>query len=375
MSVSNIPESVKCRLWGKAAGRCEYRGCGKPLWLEDLKQAEFNTAYIAHIYADSPKGPRYEEGTSERLATDISNLMLMCDRDHRRIDIAERDAHSVPVLVAMKQDHEERVELLGGLGPELRSEVVIYGANVGEHGAKITMQQAAEAMLPNHYPATSRGLLVGLKNSLATDRDAAFWELERAQLKAGFERVVRPALDDGRAHVSVFALAPQPLLVQLGSLLCDIRSADVYQLHREPRATWRWDDAVVDAYEFDVTPPAKKGSRVAVVFELSYHIDHQRVRDALGDDVSVWSMKLKNPGNDRLRTQAQLEAFRVSCRKLLGDINLEHPKLPRLEVFLVMPVAAAIELGRVHMPKADPPLFLWDERRDAGGFMPTFQIP
>ena len=39
-------------------------------------------------------------------------------------------------------------------------------------------------------------------------------------------------------HLSVFALGPIPLLVELGSLLGDITPADVYQLHREP-AGWR----------------------------------------------------------------------------------------------------------------------------------------
>lgn len=49
MSVTYIPESVKIRLWGKAAGRCEYEGCNQPLWLDQLTKAEFNSAYIAHI--------------------------------------------------------------------------------------------------------------------------------------------------------------------------------------------------------------------------------------------------------------------------------------------------------------------------------------
>ncbi|MCK6589443.1 MAG: hypothetical protein L6Q76_17890 [Polyangiaceae bacterium] len=145
MSVSNIPESVKLRLWGKAAGRCEYRGCRAPLWLDSLTKAEFNTAYIAHIYGDSPGGPRYEAGTSERLATDISNLMLICDEHHRLIDKGAVAEHPVARLMEMKREHEERVELLGGLGPELASEVVMYGANVGEHGATIAIEQASGA--------------------------------------------------------------------------------------------------------------------------------------------------------------------------------------------------------------------------------------
>lgn len=375
MSVSNIPESVKLRLWGKAAGRCEYRGCRTPLWLDSLTKAEFNTAYIAHIYGDSPGGPRYEAGTSERLATDLSNLMLMCDEHHRLIDKGAVAAHPVDRLMAMKKEHEERVELLGSLGPDLQSEVVLYGANVGEHGAAVTMVQAAEAMTPMRYPATQRGIHLGLKQSLVANRDPGFWTLESTHLTTAFNRFVRPVLAEKGQHLSVFGLAPQPLLVQLGSLLCDINNVDVYQLHREPKQTWRWDDSPSAAFELLITPPTVLGTRVAATFEISYHIDHQRIHAVLGNDVAIWSVKLANPGNDQLRTRDQLQKFRNVCRQLFAEINLKHPGLKQLEVFPVMPVAAAIELGRVHMPKADPPLFLWDEQRDTGGFTQTFLVP
>jgi hypothetical protein len=99
------------------------------------------------------------------------------------------------------------------------------------------------------------------------------------------------------------------------------------------------------------------------------------VRAVLGADASIWSVTLAKTGNDILRTREHLQHFRAVCRQLFADINLKHPGLKQLEVFPVMPVATAIELGRVHMPKADPPLFLWDEQRDTGGFMPTFLIP
>jgi len=37
------------------------------------------------------------------------------------------------------------------------------------------------------------------------------------------------------AYVSVFALAPQLLLIELGRQLCEVVCAAVYQRHREPR--------------------------------------------------------------------------------------------------------------------------------------------
>ena len=46
MSVTNVPTSVRYCLWGRAAGRCEYRGCNHALYRDDLTKAEFNTSYI-----------------------------------------------------------------------------------------------------------------------------------------------------------------------------------------------------------------------------------------------------------------------------------------------------------------------------------------
>lgn len=80
MSVSYIRESVKVRLWGKGAGRCEYDGCNDRLWLDSLTKCEYNSAYIAYIIADKPSGPRGDPVLSELLKADIANLMILCDK-------------------------------------------------------------------------------------------------------------------------------------------------------------------------------------------------------------------------------------------------------------------------------------------------------
>lgn len=102
MSKSHIPETVKCRLWGLAAGRCQYRGCQHELWKDDLTKAEFNSAYIAHIVADSPDGPRGDKVRSAQLKDRIENLMLMCDVHHRLIDKGDVDGHPESLLLAMR---------------------------------------------------------------------------------------------------------------------------------------------------------------------------------------------------------------------------------------------------------------------------------
>src|SRR5688572_16542865 len=112
MSISKIPDPVKWQLWGKAAGCCQYENCAKPLYLDSLTKAEFNIAYIAHIIADKPNGPRGHPELSKQLRADISNLMLLCDEHHRLIDRAQEKEHTIERLVHMKKTHEERVAKL-----------------------------------------------------------------------------------------------------------------------------------------------------------------------------------------------------------------------------------------------------------------------
>ncbi len=148
MSSTNIPEVVKIRLWGKAAGRCQYRGCNVPLWLDALTKAEFNTAYVAHIIADNPKGPRGDPVLSKDLATDLSNLMLLCDTHHRQIDKFDVEGHPAELLRSMKEDHERRIEIASGITPDWRSHILLYGANIGEQSSPVSYQTASMAMFP-----------------------------------------------------------------------------------------------------------------------------------------------------------------------------------------------------------------------------------
>lgn len=371
MSVSHIPEKVKIRLWGKAAGRCEYEGCNKPLWLDSLTKAEFNIAYVAHIVADRPDGPRGDAVLSERLKDDISNLMILCDECHRRVDKEDVDGHPAERLQRMKRLHEDRIELLTAIQEDRRSHVILYGANIGNHNAHVSWSKAAQAMKPSHYPANTRGTELGIKNSAIADHDA--WQFEKEQLRAQFQTKVKPLLASGDAdHFSVFALAPQPLLIELGRLLSDIPAAEVYQLHREP-ADWKWHEHC-DDLDYQVNEPATRHPVVALNLSLSATIDNARISAVMDTDHSVWTLALPDPNNDFLKSREQLGAFRERFRRLLNRIKAEHGEGALIHLFPAVPVSVAVEIGRVWMPKADLPMRIYDQNRGTGGFAVALDI-
>ena len=69
-----VSAAVRRDLWVAAAGRCEFRGCGKPVDRDFLTKARCKVGEYAHIIADSPAGARGVPGESERLALSFGEL-------------------------------------------------------------------------------------------------------------------------------------------------------------------------------------------------------------------------------------------------------------------------------------------------------------
>src|SRR5438874_10938819 len=89
-----------------------------------------------------------------------------------------------------------------------------------------------------------------------------------------FATLVKSRIDSGEInHLSVFALAPIPLLIELGRLLGDIAPADVYQLHREPAGLPWAKTGLRICYE--TTTPTNKSGPVALELR-SQRYDHRR---------------------------------------------------------------------------------------------------
>lgn len=373
MSVSHIPDKVRFELWGKSAGRCQYEGCNKILWRDLVTQAKFSTAYIAHIIADKETGPRGDKVLSERLKDDISNLMLLCDTHHRLIDIEDVAGHSVERLQEMKKRHETRISIQTSLGEDKQSHILHYGANIGRLNARITWRKSYEAMAPNRYPAEDTVIELSLKNSPFQDDNSTFWKIERESLQRQFTSKVQPRLATDISHLSVFALAPQPLLMELGRLLSDVSAIDVFQHQKEPQDNWKWQDQG-ESISFRIIPPDKLYSHVALNISLSADIDNLRILSVLGEDTCIWTLTIAHPYNDFLKTREQLRTFRETFRKLLNDIKRFHGQNSLLNIFPAAPVSIAIEIGRVWMPKADLPLRIYDQNSSLGGFCYAFDI-
>lgn len=373
MSVTNISNPNKNLLWAISAGRCQYRGCNKALYFDILTKRNCNQAYIAHIVSDSPNGPRGNIENSSKLADDISNLMLLCDTHHRLIDTAEVAEHPEGLLLEMKKEHEDRVSRTTSIGVEMSSHIVIYRANIGANSPQIDYSLASKYLLPHHYPAKEEAIELGLVNSPGKDKDSYFWRSEEDALTKNFQDLLLPKLRRNEIkHISLFAFAPMPLLVKLGTLLNDINNITIHQPTREP-AGWNLLDENLDL-KVKINKPEKKSSCVALNISLSARIVDSRIRKIEGEDCDIFTITIDNPNNDFLKTKSQLSQFRIIMRQVFEEITTIYGNNTYLNIFPAMPVATAIELGRVWMPKADLPLRIYDQNSANDGFSLALEI-
>ena len=354
----NATAHTIAKLWAKAAGRCEYDGCNKLLYKDDLTSEDINRGFVAHIIAASPDGPRGDVVLSAQLVDDIGNVMLMCHAHHRLIDHEQVAEHTVDRLRAMKKKHEDRVREVTEIAAAKISVPVVYGTNIGKEAVSISRRELAQAMLPDNYP-TENIVTISCQNSGLHDSQELFWQAEVAQLEQKYNESLKPLIGREDIHcLSVFALAPQPLLVKLGTMLSDLHKVKVYQKHREPD-TWKWQE-ITEPNPIRIVRPQDTSKTPVLVFSLSAKAISNRVRNRFGDDASIWEVTAEDPNNDMLRSADQLAEFRQLTRKVLDDINASSG-FDSLKVFMAMPAACAVELGRVLMPKADKKLVLFDK--------------
>jgi len=375
MSKTSIPQKVQSALWARAGGRCQYRGCNADL-VGDLIAGRQDGifGFIAHIVADIEGGPRGDPIRSPQLSRSLGNLMLMCARHHKLIDVEAVAEHPEPVLLAMKAEHETRIATVTGIDEDRASHVVRFAASIGDNEALVSTQAIFAAMPPDHHPASGQTLDLEMVGCAFRDNEPAYWAFQRENLRRQFEAKLRGRVERQEIrHLSVFALAPQPLLIELGRLLCDIVPAAIRQRHREP-ATWRW-QANQLPMTFEVSEPdrAATGS-VALKLGVSATVVDDRIRSVLGPDTAVWSLCAGNPHNDILRRPEDQAVFRSTLRGLYDRIKARHGEGIPLHLFPALPASLAVEVGRVWMPKSDLPLRLYDNHR-SHGFIPTFNIP
>ena len=89
-------------LWGNAAGRCSFPGCGRLLSLPESGEiAPHTIGEMAHIRGDKVGSARHDAAQTDAQRNDYANLILLCPTDHEVIDKQENICPSSDTLRQM----------------------------------------------------------------------------------------------------------------------------------------------------------------------------------------------------------------------------------------------------------------------------------
>jgi len=361
---------VERLLWGVAAGRCEFNGCNKLLYIHDTSGFIENLAEKAHIYAVKPLGARYIEYTNQNC---INNLMLVCQACHTIID-RNPDRFPSELLYDMKIEHENRIRIVSSIDINMKSHIVYYTANISSNHMRVNDCDAMFALTSiDRYPAGARPIDLSVHGRYLADRDSNYYTENMQNLKRAVIGQVANIIENGES-IALFAIAPQPLLIYLGCLLNDKYNISVFQCHRRDIDKWSWHDpySPID-FMINFQGKTRCNGRVALVLALSSSVIENRITDVLGKDASIYTVTIENPSRIFVKHPLVMESFIEKSRESIELIKQKHGNKEPIHVFPVMPVSLAVRFGMDYMPKTDNPLIIYDEVAGQG-FVQALEI-
>lgn len=216
-----IDEKTKLFLWGVAAGRCEI--CNKLLYVDSKYGDSANFAENAHIHAVGVKGPRHKDDMTQEEINKVENLMLLCAEHHHLID-TKPENYLGTQLLEYKRRHEERIKKLTEIQDDASCKIVTFFSNIDNSEVfNDDMLFKRAVVKENLYPKqdTPISLHEGSLTRYVPTRESLITKVQELeyQVKQLFGGIVKK-----NEEVTIFALAPQPLLFKLGTLfVCGLK--------------------------------------------------------------------------------------------------------------------------------------------------------
>lgn len=352
-----IPNPVQRELWIKSGGRCEFRGCNKYLYKDGVTQQPRNLAHIAHIVSWTPTGPRGNEN-SEKLATDISNLMLTCSEHNNLIDDANYvDKYPIELLQRFKREHEERIFRVTGMGQDYGVRIVKMWSKIQDQVPQISDQGIYDAIQP-YYP---------LEDTLNID-------LSQVEYISSAMETIRKIVDlhllsnQKQEKYCLFLMSKIPYSCYLGYVLGNKVNAECFQYFRD-RQNWKWNEQEQSGFHV-INPEGTENTReINVLIEVSGFIDKKLIPNN-----PCYHIQAESPGFLFLQSKKQVIEFQIKFRDLLSNIRMCYGEDVKINIFPAIPNPIAFEIGRTIMKNIDPTIILYDKVNDSIEYRPVMTL-
>ena len=365
----DISAEERLKLWVRAGARCAF--CGRYLMENDEQGVPARIGEMAHIVGRSTnaRSPRGKDSLPAAERNKAENLILACPVDHTTIDKKGGvQIWHTPDLRRLKQEHEDAIKRLTGMTEDRATTVLRVAGDI--HGstpsiAKDVVLQAVHAELRfPRYELTPTGddIEIDLIKNLDSADPGYFGEtniiIERRIAKIA-ERIAAGEV----GHISLFAFARIPVLIQLGHHLDDKWPIDLHPYDRRT-SSWTW------AFDEDDAPPRFQTtqlavgdpSRVVLILSLSGQVDHERIPAECIGGSNVYEMKPADAEQSvmLIRSREALLSFVNEYLAFLAVTEREHPQAAALDIVPAVGLPAAVELGRRRTRSKHPPLRVWD---------------
>lgn len=362
----NIRDSVRNALWARTAGRCTF--CNRRLlgdhrtYLHSVLLAELAHNIGATNGAGSPRSATNNDVDDTEAE---ENLLLLCHDCHKIIDNPEHIAFFPPEkLREIKETFERRIEMVTDEGGLTRTAALRVGSHVRGSFAMASRREVGETLLAANYlglvETRRSGDFTCRINGSAKGR--GFWDAAQQSIEDTLAQV-RQAVDGGDVeHISVFAIAPVPLLVYLGWHLDDKTPIRLFQKHRDQFTGWSWSDQS-DPVDFEVVASEKDVSTEDVVLVCA--LTSEVSRAAFPPEVAGMSTIEVRPISSRpgpilISHEQSLTNFAKQWREALAMAEARFPKARRWHLIASAPVTAAIEAGRAIVRDIHPPVTIYE---------------
>ncbi|WP_199564976.1 SAVED domain-containing protein [Spongiactinospora rosea] len=329
-------------------------------------------AELAHNIGatQGPDSPRSKDNDGVLDTESEENLLLLCHDCHKIIDHPDHvDFFPPEKLRQIKEAFERRIEMVTENGGLTRTAALRVGSQIRGSLALASQREVAETLLAVNY----LGLVETQRSGDFTCRihgaaaGRGFWDAAQQSIDDTLS-LVRQAIDSGDVeHISVFAIAPIPLLVYLGWRLDDKTPTRIFQKHRNQFIGWSWIDQG-DPVEFEVTATdsQKDAEDVVLVCAVTSEVNPAFLPGYLAGAPHVEIRPLNvDPDPTLMSHEQSLANFAAEWRAALAMAESRYPAARRWHFIVSAPVTVAIEAGRAVMRDSQPPITVYERGSDS----------
>jgi len=349
-----IPDAVKIHIFVCSGGRCTICNIDT---LKDFRTGKTKKiGEFAHMVAFSDLGERANPLLTEEERNSTDNLMLLCPNCHSTIDKKiEEEEYSVDWLKRKKRMHEEKVEKMLDSLDTAYCRFIKYLSPIGERG--FTLSDSVIMRVAYENQLYSRHNIINLcENGNEESIEESLKKIDR-----DFKNRVQTLIDNNDSEpICLFAVAPQPLLIYLGSKFHDLMEVKIFtRLHN---AQWVLDDKEKEPISFSVDFPEQinRDNEVLLILECTNVVTKERVENTFGKNVDIWRISSECKGIDRIGNQNEISKFESLCAEVIDMIGNAYGRDKEINLLPVVCNSLAIAFGRAIMPKAQTIIRIYD---------------